>query len=131
MKFKVIGSAVLMVALGGAGIIYYRFLPKPSPPPQVEGINQERVEKKSQPSEKALKLVSYVWVRTDEEKQEELRNEYKKVYNIPEGVEVKDSDVIRAWAFRIDNPTDLAHWEALVQKTMAEEGQSVTNNTFY
>lgn len=77
-----------------------------------------------EPSDKALKLASFIWVRMSEVE----INEAKKSYG---NENMSDIDLIQNLALKIDqNPTAMSMTEAAIQKMSTEESRPVYNNTY-
>ena len=77
-----------------------------------------------QPTEKALKIASFLVVRGSENAKKESKKEYG-------NESMTDSELIKLVALRYDSdPAKMAEKEALVQKIMAQEGQPVYNYTY-
>lgn len=77
-----------------------------------------------EPSERSLKVAAFAFVRMDKEKQ----NEFKKTYG---DETLSNAEFIKQWAIRMDkNPALLAQNEAIMQRVMATEGQSVQTNYY-
>ncbi|MBI4037791.1 hypothetical protein HY382_01965 [Candidatus Curtissbacteria bacterium] len=77
-----------------------------------------------QPTEKALKIASFLVVRGSENAKKESKKEYG-------NESMTDSELIKLVALRYDSdPAKMAEKEALVQKIMAEEGQPDYNYTY-
>ena len=77
-----------------------------------------------QPTEKALKIASFLIVRGSENAKRESKKEY-------DNESMTDSELIKLVALRYDSdPAKMAEKEALVQKIMAQEGQPVYNYTY-
>jgi hypothetical protein len=116
--------AVVLTSIVGFfnSISFLPHIPVPSPSP-VAIVSPTPA---SQPSEKALRIASYAWIRLSDAQKKDFRQKYGgKAYSLSQGkiIDITDTDVIREWAFAMDkDPALMAQNEAVMQKSMQQQG---------
>lgn len=76
-----------------------------------------------QPSEKALKIASYLLLRANISQKLEIKKKYG-------NIDTPDTEIIRVWAYGMDNDSALmAQYEAIVQRNQMRDNSLNTNDT--